>query len=129
VHSSKLHEIDEAIAEFRKAIGDTVWKETLVVTVTEFGRTVAENGTTGTDHGWGTCVFVVGGALRKSGIVADWPGLRPANLFEGRDLKATLDTRSLYASVVSATLGIDPEVVLRNVIPHPKTKAFDGYFL
>ena len=126
--SQKLEEVDQAIGAFHRTLGEALWQDTLVVTVTEFGRTVAENGSAGTDHGWGTSVFVVGGALKKGGIVADWPGLKSANLFEGRDLKATLDARALYGSIVSATLGIDPEIVRRDVIEFEKTSAFDGYF-
>jgi uncharacterized protein (DUF1501 family) len=116
-YDKRLKALDGALAGFKEAIGPGIWKKTLVVTVTEFGRTAAENGTWGTDHGWGSCVFVLGGALRKSGIVADWPGLNPADLFEGRDLKATIDARSLYTSVVSSALGIDPERARRDVLP------------
>ncbi len=126
-HSDKLRDVDQAIGRFRRTIGDDVWKKTLVVTVTEFGRTVAENGSWGTDHGWGTCAFVVGGALKKSGVLADWPGLKSRDLYEGRDLKATLDARALYASVVSSALGLDPEVVRRDVLSFDKTNAFEDY--
>jgi len=126
-HSDKLRNVDQAIRAFHQGVGEDVWKDTLVVTVTEFGRTVAENGSFGTDHGWGTCIFVLGGALKKAGIVSDWPGLKPTNLFEGRDLKATLDARALYGGIVSATLGIDPEVARRDVIQFDATNAFDGY--
>ena len=126
-YSRKLNQIDDAIDQFHRVVGEKIWKDTLVVTVTEFGRTVAENGSLGTDHGWGTCVFVLGGALKKSGIVADWPGLQPANLFEGRDLKATIDSRALYGALVSASLGIDPERVRKDVIEYENTNIFDGY--
>ncbi|MEJ0013608.1 MAG: DUF1501 domain-containing protein [Bauldia sp.] len=126
-YSRLLTEVDQAIGVFKHSLGEEAWKNTLVVTVTEFGRTVAENGSWGTDHGWGSSVFVVGGALKKSGIVTDWPGLKPADLFEGRDLKATIDVRSLYASIVTAQLGIDPEIVRRDVIDNPKDDRFEAY--
>ncbi|HVY21514.1 MAG TPA: DUF1501 domain-containing protein [Bauldia sp.] len=126
-YSRLLSEIDDAIGIFKHSIGDEAWKNTLVVTVTEFGRTVAENGSWGTDHGWGSCAFVVGGALKKSGIVTDWPGLKAADLFEGRDLKMTIDVRSLYARIVTASLGIDPEIVQRDIIESPKDDRFDAY--
>lgn len=125
-HSDKLRDVDQAIGAFRSAIGDA-WKDTLVVTVTEFGRTAAENGSAGTDHGWATCALVLGGRLRKSGIVADWPGLKPANLYEGRDLKATIDSRSLYAAIVSTSLGIDPGLVQKSVLEYPKDDRFSSY--
>ncbi|HVY19561.1 MAG TPA: DUF1501 domain-containing protein [Bauldia sp.] len=120
----KMQEVDQAIGIFRNGVGEDVWKKTLVVTVTEFGRTAAENGSFGTDHGWGSCAFVVGGALKKGGIVADWPGLTLANLYEGRDLKATIDARSLYAAIVTAALGVDPDLVQKDVLEHPKDDRF-----
>jgi uncharacterized protein (DUF1501 family) len=125
-HSDRLREVDEAIGLFQRTMG-AVWKDTLVVTVTEFGRTAAENGSWGTDHGWGTSIFVLGGKLKKGGIVADWPGLKRNSLFEGRDLKATIDARSLYGRVVSTALNIDPERVRREVIDFDPSDRFDGY--
>ncbi len=67
------------------------------------------------------------GALRKSGVVTDWPGLKAADLFEGRDLKATIDMRSLYSAVLTATLGIDPDVVRRDVLNAPRDDRFEAY--
>ena len=86
-----------------------------------------ENGSWGTDHGWGSAIFVTGGLVKKSGVVADWPGLATKNLYEGRDLKATLDARSLYARIVSSVFQIDPEVVRAKVIDSPKDDRFDAY--
>ena len=125
--SDKLRVIDNAIGKFAAGLGPDLWAKSLVVTVTEFGRTVAENGAWGTDHGYGTCVFVAGGKLRKSGIVADWPGLRHKNLFEGRDLLATTDARAVYGRVVSAALGLDPDQVRREVMDYPKDTRLDAY--
>jgi len=126
-NSDRFREVDDAIAGFRSVIHDDVWKNTLVVTVTEFGRTAAENGSQGTDHGYGTAIFVLGGRLKKAGIVADWPGLKTKNLFEGRDLLATIDARSLYGAIMSNVLNIDPEQVRRDVIEHTPTSLFDAY--
>jgi uncharacterized protein (DUF1501 family) len=123
----RMREVDEAIGAFRNAIGDEVWKQTLIVTVTEFGRTAAENGSLGTDHGWGSSIFVLGGKLRRSGIVADWPGLKPINLYEGRDLMATLDARSLYGAVLSSALHLDPERIRRDVLDYAPTTIYDAY--
>lgn len=123
----KMQEVDQAIGIFKNGVGEEVWKKTLVVTVTEFGRTAAENGSLGTDHGWGSCAFVVGGALKKGGVVADWPGLNPANLYEGRDLKATIDARSLYAAIISAAFGIDPDRVQKEILEYPKDDRFASY--
>ena len=125
--TKKLNNIDKAIDSFAQAVGPDVWAKSLVLTVTEFGRTVAENGAWGTDHGYGTCVIAAGGILKKSGVVADWPGLKAAKLFEGRDLLATIDARSLYAKAVTAVLGIDPDLVQSQVLSAPKSTAFDAY--
>lgn len=122
-----MKDVDDAIGAFRAAIGDEVWKKTLVVTVTEFGRTVAENGSLGTDHGYGTSIFVLGGKLKKGGIIADWPGLAEKAMFEGRDLQATIDARSLYGALMSNVLDLDPELVQRQVLDYESTDIFDAY--
>ncbi|POA45877.1 hypothetical protein C1884_31480, partial [Pseudomonas sp. GW460-R15] len=67
-----------------------LWNDTMVLVATEFGRTVAVNGTGGTDHGTGTAAMLIGGGVRGGRVLADWPGLSPAALFEARDLKPTL---------------------------------------
>ena len=125
-HNVRLGGVDNAIRNIRLGMGDK-WANTLVVTVTEFGRTIAENGSWGTDHGWGSSIFVTGGLLKKSGIVADWPGLKTNQLYEGRDLKATIDSRALYATIVSSVFQIDPDLVQRKVIQSPKDDRFSAY--
>jgi uncharacterized protein (DUF1501 family) len=124
--AAKLRGLDSAISTLKSALRDQ-WKNTLVVTVTEFGRTIAENGSWGTDHGWGSAIFVTGGLVKKAGIVADWPGLATKNLYEGRDLKATIDARSLYAKIISSVFQLDPEIVKQKVIDSPKDDRFDAY--
>ena len=126
-NSNRFREVDQAIAAFRREIHDDVWKNTLVVTVTEFGRTAAENGSEGTDHGYGTAIFVMGGKLKKSGIVADWPGLKKKNLFEERDLMATIDARELYGSLLSTVLELDPERIRKDVLEYQPKGRFDAY--
>ncbi len=69
------------------------WSDTAILVVTEFGRTARVNGTTGTDHGTGTVAFLLGGAVRGGRVLADWPGLGPAQLRDGRDLAPTIDVR------------------------------------
>ncbi len=124
--SQRLREVDDAVGAFKQGMGE-VWKDTLVVTVTEFGRTAAENGSLGTDHGWGTSIFVLGGKLKKSGVVSDWPGLKKSALFEGRDLKATLDSRALYGAILSSAFNLEPERVSRDVIEHTPTDLYTAY--
>ncbi|HVY21673.1 MAG TPA: DUF1501 domain-containing protein [Bauldia sp.] len=120
-------EVDAAIGAFRQTIGDEVWKDTLIVTVTEFGRTAAENGSRGTDHGWGTAIFVLGGKLKKGGVVADWPGLKSNALFEGRDLRASIDARELYGTLLSTVLELDPERIRKDVFDYQPKGTFDAY--
>lgn len=71
------------------------WRETVVAVITEFGRTARLNGTNGTDHGTATIALLAGGALKGGRVLADWPGLKQANLYEGRDLKPTTDVRTV----------------------------------
>ncbi|MBN9080020.1 MAG: hypothetical protein BGP04_04825 [Rhizobiales bacterium 62-17] len=97
--------LDAAIAEFETGLG-AAWKDTVVVAITEFGRTAKVNGTTGTDHGTGTVAFLAGGALAGGKMVADWPGLRDEQLFEKRDLKATTDLRAVLKGLLVDHLNI-----------------------
>ena len=90
----------EGLAALQAALGPT-WAQTVVVVMTEFGRTVHTNGSNGTDHGTGGAGFILGGALSGGKrVLADWPGLAQANLYEGRDLRPTLDTRAILKGVL-----------------------------
>ena len=82
-----LGALDSAIAAFETNMG-AAWSETVVALITEFGRTAHVNGNDGTDHGTGTIAILVGGALKGGRVIADWPGLKDADLYEKRDLKA-----------------------------------------
>jgi uncharacterized protein (DUF1501 family) len=93
------------------------WKQTAVLIVTEFGRTVAMNGTAGSDHGNGGAAFLLGGAVAGGRVVADWPGLARANLYEGRDLKPTTDLRALMKAALIDHLGVPNAFVERAVFP------------
>jgi uncharacterized protein (DUF1501 family) len=94
------------MAAFAKDLGDHM-NEVLVLTLSDFGRTVAENGTYGTDHGWANCMIALGGGLAKNDkpVLGEWPGLAPDNLHQRRDLKHTTDFRDVLAEVVSSHLG------------------------
>lgn len=108
--------LDGALAAFETGL-KTHWKDTVVMVVTEFGRTARVNGTTGTDHGTGTVAFLVGGAVKGGRIVADWPGLKPEQLFEKRDLKPTTDLRAVAKGVVSDLFGLSGPVLAEKVFP------------
>jgi uncharacterized protein (DUF1501 family) len=102
-----LAQLAEGLVAFRNDMG-TAWQNTTLVIMTEFGRTARPNGTRGTDHGTAGAGFVLGPRLAKSAIVADWPGLSSNALFEGRDLKPTLDTRAVLKAAIAGTFDLTP---------------------
>ncbi len=106
--------LDGAVAEFETALG-SAWSQTTMVVMTEFGRTAQVNGTIGTDHGTGTLAFLAGGAIKGGRVIADWPGLKAAQLYEGRDLKPTTDLRAVLKGILTDQFGLS-EQVLANVI-------------
>jgi uncharacterized protein (DUF1501 family) len=112
----QLRGLDGLIGALREGMGAT-WAQTVVVVATEFGRTVAANGTGGTDHGTAAAAMVIGGAVHGGRVLADWPGLKQANLFEGRDLKPTLGLDILIASICAETFKLDPERATRVMFP------------
>jgi uncharacterized protein (DUF1501 family) len=108
--------LDGAFAAFESELGPR-WKDTIVVAITEFGRTARINGTVGTDHGTATVAFLAGGALNGGRVVADWPGLRTADLYEQRDLKPTTDLRSVLKGLLADHLGLSRDTLARAVFP------------
>ena len=87
----------------------------MILTVTEFGRTIKQNGGNGTEHGYGTAIFMAGGLIKKSQVHTDWPGLKKKELFDGRALNVTLDARSVYASAMSNVFDIDFKRIQKEV--------------
>jgi len=108
--------LDGAFAGFETELG-AHWKDTVVVAITEFGRTVHINGTTGTDHGTATVAFLAGGALKGGRILADWPGLRAADLYENRDLKPTTDIRAVLKGLLAEQFGLSAQTLATTVFP------------
>ena len=100
-----LGQLGEGLVAFRTDMG-AAWQTTTVVVMTEFGRTARPNGTRGTDHGTAGAGFVLGPKLAGSHIVADWPGLGESSLYEGRDLKPTLDTRAVLKAALAGTFDL-----------------------
>ncbi|MCW5715131.1 MAG: DUF1501 domain-containing protein [Bauldia sp.] len=94
-----------------------VWDQTVVVVVTEFGRTVRGNGTDGTDHGTGTVAFVLGGAVAGGRVVADWPGLAEGQLLDARDLYPTTDLRAVLKGLLRDHLGLSETILTAQVFP------------
>jgi uncharacterized protein (DUF1501 family) len=111
-----LGALDGAIAAVEKNMGDA-WRETVVAVVTEFGRTARINGTNGTDHGTGTIAVLAGGALKGGRVIADWPGLKNSNLYEGRDLAATTDLRAVLKGLLKDHLRVTDQALADNVFP------------
>ena len=112
--SARLKGLDALLASLRDGLG-TAWAQTVVLVATEFGRTVAANGTGGTDHGTGSVAMMVGGAVRGGQVVAAGPGLAPADLWEGRDLKPTLALQTLIVSACAESFGLEPEPTARTL--------------
>jgi len=111
-----LGALDGAFAAIETNMGDA-WRETVVAVITEFGRTARINGTDGTDHGTGTVAFLAGGALRGGRVVADWPGLKTAQLYEGRDLKPTTDLRAVLKGLLRDHLRVEERALAGSVFP------------
>ncbi|MFL9910526.1 DUF1501 domain-containing protein [Paraburkholderia sp. RL17-337-BIB-A] len=106
--ANQLKALDTMLAALRDGMGPS-WSKTTVVVATEFGRTAAANGTGGTDHGTGSVAMVLGGSVAGGRVLADWPGLKPGELYEACDLKPTLSLDALIAGAASESLGLDPQ--------------------
>lgn len=112
-----LTELDSALAELEAGLGEAAWAQTSVVVMTEFGRTAAINGTEGTDHGTGTLSFLAGGAIKGGRVISDWPGLKTAQLYEGRDLKPTTDVRAVLKGLLTDHLGLNEQTLASTIFP------------
>ena len=113
-HTKSLVEMDEIINNLKDNLKEA-YKDTIILTVTEFGRTIKQNGGNGTEHGYGTAIFMAGGLLKKSQVHTDWPGLKRKELYDGRDLNATIDARSVYASAMSTVFDLDFKRIQKDV--------------
>jgi uncharacterized protein (DUF1501 family) len=114
--AARLAGLDKALKTLADGLGP-LWPQTAVLVVTEFGRTAAINGTRGTDHGTGGCAFLLGGAVRGGQVIADWPGLGPRALLDNRDLRPTLDLRSVFKAVLGEHMHVDAATLAKRVFP------------
>ena len=105
-HADNLQDVDLIIQNLHAGMGSD-FDNTLILTLTEFGRTVEQNGGNGTEHGYGSAILMAGGLLKKSQVFTDWPGLKKGDLFQGRDLHSTIDSRSIYASAMTAVFDVE----------------------
>ena len=124
--ATRLRALDQALDALRTSLG-SAWAKTAVLVVTEFGRTVAINGTRGTDHGTASCAFLVGGAVAGGRVVTDWPGLARSALYQGRDLAPRIDLRSVFKGVLAAHLGANEAALETRVFPDSRAaKPLEG---
>ncbi|HTB90632.1 MAG TPA: DUF1501 domain-containing protein [Steroidobacteraceae bacterium] len=114
--ATRLAGLDQGLKSLADGLGP-LWAQSAVLVVTEFGRTAAVNGTRGTDHGTGGCAFLLGGAVRGGQVIADWPGLRRTALLDNRDLKPTLDLRSVFKTVLDEHMHVDANTLAKRVFP------------
>jgi uncharacterized protein (DUF1501 family) len=114
--AQRLAGLDRALRTLADELGP-LWPQTAVLVVTEFGRTAAMNGTRGTDHGTGGVALLAGGAVRGGRVIADWPGLAPAALLDNRDLRPTLDLRSVFKAVLDEHMHVDAKTLATRIFP------------
>lgn len=114
--ANRFGQLDKGLALLKKELG-SVWNDTVVLVASEFGRTVAVNGSAGTDHGTAGAVFLLGGAVAGGRVVGDWPGLKKSRLYEGRDLQATTDIRSLFKTVLHEHMRIPARALDQSIFP------------
>ncbi len=120
--NAQLRDLDQLLAALKAGLG-TEWANTLVLVATEFGRTARPNGTGGTDHGQASAGMMLGGAVAGGRVIADWPGLAPTALYEGRDLKPTTDLDALIAGALAQHYGDEPGRVMSTLFPESRGSA------
>lgn len=122
----RLGGLDLALRTLHDSLGPA-WSDTVVALVTEFGRTVRPNGSAGTDHGIATCALLVGGRVNGGRVIADWPGLSENALYEGRDLRATTDLRSVLKGILRDHIGLSVDALGDVVFPGSRSlRPLDG---
>jgi uncharacterized protein (DUF1501 family) len=115
--ANRLADFAGGLAALAQDLGDRM-ADTIILTMSEFGRAVAENGNRGTDHGHGNAMLLIGGGVKGGEIYGDWPGLKAEQRFEGRDLKITTDFRDVFGEILMRHLGASDETA---------AKVFPGY--
>ncbi|OYU70623.1 MAG: hypothetical protein CFE28_11860 [Alphaproteobacteria bacterium PA2] len=118
--AARLGTLDAVIDGIQKGLGPD-WANTVIIVATEFGRTARVNGTGGTDHGTASTAMVLGGGLKRGGVIGDWPTLKSSALFENRDLAPTLDMRALFKGALADQLGLDRQTLDTVVFPDSRS--------
>ena len=114
-HADCLSDYDNIVRSLKSSMTKDAFDNTLILTLTEFGRTIKQNSSNGTEHGYGSAILMAGGLLKKAQVHTDWPGLKRKELFEGRDLNSTIDARSIYASAMSTVFNVDFKRIQKEV--------------
>jgi uncharacterized protein (DUF1501 family) len=114
-HADCLSDYDNILKALKQSMTEESFKNTLVLTLTEFGRTIQQNSSNGTEHGYGSAILMAGGLLKQAQVHTDWPGLKRKELFEGRDLNSTIDSRAIYASALSTVFDVDFKKITKEV--------------
>jgi uncharacterized protein (DUF1501 family) len=112
----RLHALDQGLDALKSSLGSH-WSKSAIVMATEFGRTVRPNGGGGTDHGTGTVAFLLGGAVAGGKIHAEWVGLKPSVLKDGRDQPARTDLRALFKGVLAEHMGVGQQALNATIFP------------
>jgi uncharacterized protein (DUF1501 family) len=120
--AAQLRGLDQLVGALKTGLGAD-WANTLVIVATEFGRTVAPNGTGGTDHGTASAAILLGGAVAGGKVVADWPGIAQGALYDGRDLKPTTDLDALIAGALAQHYALDAPRVMAGLFPETRGAA------
>ena len=113
-HAEQLNKLDVILNTLKRRMRKS-WENTLVVAATEFGRNVFQNGSSGTDHGFGSAMILAGGLVSKSQVYTDWPGLKPDQLFEGNDLNVTIHQNAVFAAAIRTVFGLSHEKIMEKV--------------
>lgn len=124
--ANNLAALDAGFGAIKPALG-SVWDKTVILAATEFGRTIAQNGTGGTDHGTASCAFLLGGAVNGGRVIAQWPGLDKTQQFEGRDLRPTTDLRQVAKAILADHLHLPAAEIESRVFPNSSgARALEG---
>jgi uncharacterized protein (DUF1501 family) len=118
--ANRLVQLFDALSQALTALAEglrPVWRDTVILAVSEFGRTAMPNGSGGTDHGTGGAGFLLGGAVNGGRVLADWPGLKPPQLYQDRDVKPTLHLTALYKGIAAAHFGLDGRAQMARLFP------------
>jgi uncharacterized protein (DUF1501 family) len=123
--ANRLQDFSQGITALYRDLGDRM-RNVVILTMTEFGRTIRQNGSGGTDHGHASCLFALGGPVKGGKVYGKWPGLATAQLYEGRDLALTTDFRDVFAEVAARHMGA---ANLNSIFPgfNPNPASFRGF--